>query len=159
MAELETIIKELDTVVAKIKEVNQKVKDMLKKVVLEGNKLDKLTVKAMKKKIPNTTDKLATRLLNVQKDALINPQFKPQGFATTEVWSKDPKMFEQLKNKTKQIPIEDQQPTSDKSCEAAPVKGQQKKSVMAQVTPRETFSQGEGLSLKGPVDDGGIHIT
>ncbi|KAJ9052090.1 hypothetical protein DSO57_1037645 [Entomophthora muscae] len=107
MEELETMIKELDMVVTKIKEVNQKMKDMLKEVVLEGNKLDKLTMKAVKKKIPNTTNKLATSLLNVQKDVLANLQFKPQGFATAEAWSKDPEMFEQLKNKKKQKPTED----------------------------------------------------
>ncbi|KAJ9065571.1 hypothetical protein DSO57_1018154 [Entomophthora muscae] len=99
MSELEAVIKELDTVVTKIKEVNQKVKDILKEVVLEGDKLNKLTAKAVKSKIPNTTEKLTTRIFNVQKYVLVNLQFKSQGFATAEMFSKDPEMFEQLKIK------------------------------------------------------------
>ena len=101
MAELEAFIKELDAAVAKLMKVNKKMKDKLKEVVLEGEKLNKLTVKALKNKIPNTTDKLAARLLNIQKDVLADLQFKPQGFVAAEAWAKDPEMFEQLKNKKK----------------------------------------------------------
>ncbi|KAJ9087178.1 hypothetical protein DSO57_1035685 [Entomophthora muscae] len=90
MAELEAMIKELDTAVAKIKEVHQKMKDMLKEVALEGNKLDKITVKTVKKKIPNTTKKTHKQAPKHAKRCSCQPTVQATGFATAEAWSKDP---------------------------------------------------------------------
>ncbi|KAJ9061728.1 hypothetical protein DSO57_1017823 [Entomophthora muscae] len=67
MRELEKLLKDLNLAIAKIKEIDCKVKARVKSDVLEGDKIEKVSAKALMAKIPDTPKTTIERLLNVQK--------------------------------------------------------------------------------------------
>ncbi|KAJ9072719.1 hypothetical protein DSO57_1024340 [Entomophthora muscae] len=67
MRELEKLLKDLDLAIAKIKDIDRKVKAKVKYAVLTGDKIDKVSAKALISKMPDTPEKTIKRLLNIQK--------------------------------------------------------------------------------------------
>ncbi|KAJ9058926.1 hypothetical protein DSO57_1007329 [Entomophthora muscae] len=57
MRELEKLLKDLYHAIAKIKDIDHKVKEKVKSDVLKGKKANKVTVKALMAKIPDTPKK------------------------------------------------------------------------------------------------------
>ncbi|KAJ9066694.1 hypothetical protein DSO57_1007194 [Entomophthora muscae] len=66
--ELEKLLKDFDSAIAEIKEIDRKVKARVKSAVLEGEKIDKVSAKALMTKIPDSPEKTIERLLNIQKN-------------------------------------------------------------------------------------------
>ncbi|KAJ9054814.1 hypothetical protein DSO57_1010228 [Entomophthora muscae] len=65
--ELKKPLKDLDSAIAEIKGIDCKVKEKVKSVVLTGNKINKVSAKALMVKMPDTSEKSIECLLNVQK--------------------------------------------------------------------------------------------
>ncbi|KAJ9067458.1 hypothetical protein DSO57_1038881 [Entomophthora muscae] len=76
MRELEKLLKDLDSAIAEIKEIDHKVKEKVKSAILEGKKIDRVTVKALMTKMPDTSETTVERLLNIQKTVIQGLQFK-----------------------------------------------------------------------------------
>ncbi|KAJ9077385.1 hypothetical protein DSO57_1017182 [Entomophthora muscae] len=75
MRELEKHLKDLNLATAKIKDIDHKVKAKLKAAVLTGDKIDKVSAKALMTKIPDTPEK-TIQCLNTQKMMVEGLQFK-----------------------------------------------------------------------------------
>ncbi|KAJ9063148.1 hypothetical protein DSO57_1003280 [Entomophthora muscae] len=71
MRELEKLLKNLDSAIAKIKDIDRKVKEKVKVAILTGDKIDKVSAKALMANIPDTPKITIKRLLNVQKTGAI----------------------------------------------------------------------------------------
>ncbi|KAJ9088013.1 hypothetical protein DSO57_1027295 [Entomophthora muscae] len=70
MRELEKLLKDLDSAIAEIKEIDCNVKARVKSAVLEGDKIDKVSTKALMAKTPETLEKTIECALNVQKSVV-----------------------------------------------------------------------------------------
>ncbi|KAJ9076146.1 hypothetical protein DSO57_1029038 [Entomophthora muscae] len=75
MRELEKLLKDLDSAIAEIKEIDRKVKAKVKSAVLKGEKIDKVSAKALMTKVPETPEKTIECLLNIQKTVVKGIQF------------------------------------------------------------------------------------
>ena len=97
MRELEKLLKDLNLAIAKIKDIDRKVKAKVKSAVLEGDKIDKVSAKALMSKMPDTPKKTIERLLNIQKTVVEGLQFKAYNLTAPSVWVDDPEMYAHLK--------------------------------------------------------------
>ncbi|KAJ9062134.1 hypothetical protein DSO57_1013827 [Entomophthora muscae] len=75
MREFEKLLKDLDSAIAEIKEIDHEVKAKVKSSVLKGDKIDKVSAKALMTKILDTTEKTIECLLNIQKTVVEGLQF------------------------------------------------------------------------------------
>ncbi|KAJ9068083.1 hypothetical protein DSO57_1032209 [Entomophthora muscae] len=98
MRELKKLLKDLDLVIAKIKDIDCKVKAKVKSAVLTGDKINKVSTKALMSKMPDTPEKTIKCLLNIQKTVVEGLQFKAYNLSVPSVWVDDPEMYEHLKS-------------------------------------------------------------
>ncbi|KAJ9051272.1 hypothetical protein DSO57_1006194 [Entomophthora muscae] len=97
MRELEKLLKDFDLVFAKIKDINCKVKAKVKSAVLTGDKINKVSAKALMTKMPDTPEKTIEHLINIQKTVVEGLQFKEYNLSAPSVWVDNPEMYEHLK--------------------------------------------------------------
>ncbi|KAJ9081222.1 hypothetical protein DSO57_1017066 [Entomophthora muscae] len=97
MRGLEKLLKDLDLAIAKIKDIDCKVKAKVLSTVLTGDKIDKVSAKALMTKMPDTPEKTIARLLSIQKTVVEGLQFKAYNLSTPSVWVDNPEMYEHLK--------------------------------------------------------------
>ncbi|KAJ9049296.1 hypothetical protein DSO57_1026083 [Entomophthora muscae] len=63
MRELKKLLKDLNSAIAKIKDIDRKIKAKVKAAVLTGDKIDKVSAKALMAKMPDTPKITIERLL------------------------------------------------------------------------------------------------
>ncbi|KAJ9076833.1 hypothetical protein DSO57_1022546 [Entomophthora muscae] len=85
MRELGKLLKDLDSAIAEIKEIDHKVKEKVKYAVLTGNKINKVSAKALMAKMLDTSEKSIECLLNVQKTVVEGLCFKAYNYSNSRL--------------------------------------------------------------------------
>ncbi|KAJ9064886.1 hypothetical protein DSO57_1025609 [Entomophthora muscae] len=93
MRELEKLLKDINLAIAKIKDIDRKVKAKVKAAVLTGDKIKKVSTKALMAKMPDTPKTPIERLLNIQKHILKGLQFKSFALSAPSIWVNYPEMY------------------------------------------------------------------
>ncbi|KAJ9063379.1 hypothetical protein DSO57_1000706 [Entomophthora muscae] len=125
MRELEKLLKDLNLAIAKIKDIDRKVKTKVKSAVLDRDKIDNVSTKALMTKMPDTPEKTIKHLLNIQKTVDKGLQFKAYNLSAPSVWVDNTEMYEHLKpakrarTEDTELPAQLLVPRMAKSAEAA----------------------------------------
>ncbi|KAJ9062514.1 hypothetical protein DSO57_1009861 [Entomophthora muscae] len=93
MRELEKLLKDLDSVIAKIKDIDYKVKVKVKATVVIGDKIEKVSTKALMVKMPETPKTTIKHILNVQKTMVESLKFKTFALSVPSFWVDNPEMY------------------------------------------------------------------